>query len=42
MKRGVVQDAGRMRKAIAKCFLNAPDYVRIRDETAHFLENFDL
>lgn len=42
MKRGVVQDVGRIRKAIAKCFLSAPDYIRISDETGKFLETFDL
>lgn len=41
-KRGVIQDAGRIRKSIAKCFLNAPDYVRFTDETGKFLEAFDL
>jgi hypothetical protein len=41
-KRGVIQDAGRIRKALAKCFANAADYVRFTDETSKFLENFDL
>lgn len=41
-KRGVIQDAGRIRKALAKCFLNMPDFVRFTDETGKFLENFDL
>lgn len=42
MKRSVIQDAARIRKAIAKCFLGAPDYIRISDETGKFLEEFDL
>jgi hypothetical protein len=41
-KRGVIQDAGRIRKALAKCFSNSPDYVRFSDENGKFLEGFDL
>lgn len=41
-KRGIVQDAVRFRKSIAKCFLNAPDYIKFSDETSYFLESLDL
>lgn len=41
-KRGVIQDASNLRKALAKCFLNYPDLIKFTDETVKFLENFDL
>ncbi|UJR30615.1 hypothetical protein I4U23_018140 [Adineta vaga] len=41
-KRSVIQDAGRIRKAIVKGFLNAPEYIKFSDETKKFLEDFDL
>ncbi|CAF1225283.1 unnamed protein product [Adineta ricciae] len=41
-KRSTIQDAGKIRKAIAKCFLNAPDYIKFSDETGKFFEDLDL
>ncbi len=41
-KRGVIQDASRVRKALAKCFLNASDFIKFTDETGRFLEDVDL
>jgi len=42
IKRRVIQDASRVRKALAKCVLNPSDYVKFTDETKKFLEDFDL
>ncbi|CAF1042294.1 unnamed protein product [Adineta steineri] len=41
-KRGVIQDASRIRKALSKSILNAPEYIKFSDETANFLEDLDL
>ncbi|CAF3484690.1 unnamed protein product [Rotaria sordida] len=41
-KRRVIQDADRIRKALAKIFLNRPEYIKFSDETEKFLEELDL
>ncbi|CAF0915962.1 unnamed protein product [Rotaria sp. Silwood1] len=41
-KHQVIQDAARIRKALAKIFLNRPEYIKFSDETGKFLEELDL
>jgi hypothetical protein len=41
-KRGVVQDAARVRKVLGKCITIQTEYIRFTDETRKFLEDFDL